>query len=270
MKHISIIFDDVSDPVLLGARSDAITAVHVKDVISLSFFDANSSVMTVNINKSFFQEKKRKIIANRFFFNNESAINTREGLIASSWMDHYMMMYIPSEEFVHDLGIEGVSLSRLPLTQQWRMIRSFSDSVAIPNFYLAKPSEIGTFEKDKKYMRKSVWSLFNWVNETAFRPGEMQRVALFVERPVGMPIIVSYSFNKHVISYPKGKVKFDESLIASIIEACVELFKSRIGEILLYFNSRLGLVFYSFSPYMAYPVGDEYFFLNSFLEEARI
>jgi len=197
---------------------------------------------------------ENNIVVNRIFTLEDTKINDhiKELEIDERWIHIRLMKLLASaRRLTHDTGVRGVSRSLLPLNTQWFQIRQANTDIRLPKFVYGMGLEIPSdFNELSAPIQKSIWSIFDWREERHISDLERNRNLFFVERPIGIPIIIHYYGEKHFCYFPKEFTTLDTNVVDRIVTICSRVFKSEFGEILLYKEEDNLLRFYSFSPYL--------------------
>ncbi|MDF3982624.1 hypothetical protein P3W24_17540 [Luteibacter sp. PPL201] len=153
-------------------------------------------------------------------------------------------------EVAHDPGLKGVSRSRLPLNSQWFLLRRERPDIQVPTFVYAFGGTRVDLHDFKNPMQKSIWSLFDWKEETHLPVSEQHWHRFFVERPVGTPVLMHFVGDRVGFVFPRGPMSIDEAAFRELAGSVSTTFRSRIGEVLSYVEDDGTIRFHAFSPYL--------------------
>jgi hypothetical protein len=192
-------------------------------------------------------------VVNRVF----SLRGTRFGdLIASLglhelWAYHVITPLLRSASFLaHDYGTRGVSRSLLPLNCQWFLLDRAQEPIELPAFAYGFGRAIPNLHKFNEPMQKSIWSLYDWKEETRLSSNEKIWHRFYVEKPTGTPVICYFSGDSFDFSFPHGDIlDVDVDAYQTLVKAARSQFKSYFGELLTYIDQRKA-TFRAFSPYL--------------------
>jgi hypothetical protein len=166
-----------------------------------------------------------------------------------------------SSSLSHDIGTRGVSKCLLPLNTQWMLMSDRSGlDIQVPKFVLGFGGAEPDTSKLREPMQKSIWSYFDWKVENHLPKAEAGWHKFYVERPVGVPVICHYLGDRMWCSFPRGgRIDVDNFVLSKIVEKAGRLFKSTIGEVLVFVEEDQLIRFHAFSPHLTAAVKSEEF-----------
>jgi hypothetical protein len=251
---VTIVFADASDPVVVAVRELAQPNVHLVPIDELAHrVKSPTQIVTMSAaeNQEVFHLLTTKVI-NRVFRPAEGGL--REKLakwgLDPSWT-HVVLtgLLCRSSGLSHDVGGRGVSKSLLPLPRQWAEVAMEGISVRTPRFKHAFGAEDPDTEGLKDPIQKSIWSLFHWSTGDAMDTREKAWSPFTVERPHGMPIVMSVVGEK-VRHICENSTSLADAASSMLCRKIASSFASDLGELLFFKDTEGDLVFHAFSPYL--------------------
>lgn len=184
------------------------------------------------------------------------------------WADSLIAELLNQGAFcTHDTSIRGVSRSLLPLNSQWFLIKRMQvEGVSVPRFEYGFGRVQPPVDDFERPLQKSVWSLFDWTQETKLTAADAEWHKFYIDRPTGTPVVLTFVGELVTFVFPRAHVELDARVrdrYALLASAAREAFKSVMGEALTYLQEDGTIVFCAFSPLMA--TSGRYDWFESFL-----
>lgn len=253
MTSTIVIYADPTDPVVLAAQHASVQTLHIDELIHFSSAQPWPEVFRMEISASVKQAVHGARIVNRLFSLDRTAMGAmlQQSGVDLRWLHIRLHPLLAlGTSLVHDTGTRGVSRSLLPLNVQWFEIKRAMPAITTPEFAYSFGYESPDLSGLEEPMQKSVWSLFDWKQESQLSEEERRRHQFHVSAPKGVPIIFWFLGNEDTgLVFPRGSAEIDQDLLLQINAAARKAFCTELGEILLYTHSNT-LRFQAYSPFL--------------------
>jgi hypothetical protein len=261
-----LLYSDALDPVTKELLQFGCTAVHVDELIPYLLtkddiwqYHRSDSPLQLHLGEQF----ENKYIINRVFsLENTKLLSHLKNLDFSDRWGFILLKQLGRRgaRLAHDIGVRGVAKSILPLHLQWHSVnQAFLPQLKTPNFSYVFADLPADIERMTSPFQKSIWSYSDWQTEHNLPSSEANFSRFFVERPTGIPVVVYFIGDTFRVTFPKDEVAIDPASAAAFVSAFRDIFRSDVGEVLMYAESDENFLFCSFSPHLATAVGHRNF-----------
>ena len=253
MRKTIVIYSDEDDVVALRARATGVPSIHIDELVPALEARPWPENLRLSPGSQTVQLFRNARVINRVFILEGTCVADflRRHCIDMRWFHIRLQSLLAiGESLCHDTGCLGVSRSLAPLNIQWFEIKREMQDLKTPDFAYGVGYEAADLSHVQDPMQKSVWSLFDWKNETRLDEEERTRHQFHVARPKGVPAIAWFlGGEQNGLHFPREKAGIDAALLEQIARAAARAFRSDIGEMLLYVTGNV-VTFHAFSPFL--------------------
>jgi len=251
-----LVSNEVNDGINRSLRlMPRVETVPVSDILGECRWDFQDGHLDIDLPAALHDFFRRRVIINNTFFLENLSIFAHPSCKSFSPGWGYITLKKLAATSIcsaFDYGPRGISRSLMALPNQWYYAARYS-SVAIPDYFYGFGGEdFPDWALD--WLRKSVWSLFEWREGDKLDRREKNWHRFAVRPVVGKPLIFAFLVDAKcqvTITVLSGEGSDQEVLekIIGLAQHVSQFTRSLMGEVLVWVNNG-DLVFGAYSPFM--------------------